>query len=180
MDPSAILQLYQLGKKQLSIHPFGSGLINNTWKVDSTESRGSYILQRINSSVFNNPQAIDHNIMSIAKYLQRHFPEYLFMAPLQTPEGASLIFDKDSGYFRLFQFLEGSRSFEVLDNPSQAFEAARQFARFTRLLSGLDASALQTTIPDFHNLLLRYQQFLFALETGNRERSIIFPTSLIK
>ena len=38
------------------------------------------------------------------------------------------------------------------------------------MLSGLDTTDLKITLPDFHNLTLRYQQFQNALETGNKDR----------
>jgi Ser/Thr protein kinase RdoA (MazF antagonist) len=51
-----------------------------------------------------------------------------------------------------------------------AFEAANQFGKFTRLLSNFDATALKITLPDFHNLTLRYQQFEQALANGSTTR----------
>jgi Ser/Thr protein kinase RdoA (MazF antagonist) len=41
---------------------------------------------------------------------------------------------------------------------------------FTKLLGGLDVSRLKITLPEFHNLSLRYQQFEKALLNGNPER----------
>ncbi|MEO6221009.1 MAG: aminoglycoside phosphotransferase family protein, partial [Ginsengibacter sp.] len=74
------------------------------------------------------------------------------------------------GYFRMFPFVNGSHTVDVVQSPSQAYEAARQFGKFTNLLSGFDTSQLKITIPDFHNLSLRYQQFEYSLIHGNTER----------
>jgi Ser/Thr protein kinase RdoA (MazF antagonist) len=63
-----------------------------------------------------------------------------------------------------------SHTNDVVETVEQAYEAARQFGRFTRLLSGIKLAELKITIPDFHNLSLRYQQFLNALETGDKNR----------
>src|SRR5690606_34854848 len=38
------------------------------------------------------------------------------------------------------------------------------------LLDGFPVNELKVTIPDFHNLSLRYQQFLQSLQTGNATR----------
>ena len=54
-----------------------------------------------------------------------------------------------------------------MGTQEQAYEAARQFGKFTKVLSGVDASKLKTTIPSFHDLTLRYTQ---AIKTGNTER----------
>ncbi len=59
---------------------------------------------------------------------------------------------------------------DVVETAPQAYEAAVQFGRFTNLLSGFDVAQLSVTIPFFHDLDLRYQQFLEALENGNQQR----------
>jgi thiamine kinase-like enzyme len=51
-----------------------------------------------------------------------------------------------------------------------AFEAAKQFGKFSRLLSGFEAAQLHITLPDFHNLVLRQQQFELSILQGNLER----------
>lgn len=163
-----VLQAYGLDQASLNIVPFGSGLINNTWKV--TSGSKEYILQRINRAVFKTPSAIAHNIKLIVAYLQEHFPGYCFIAPVKTVEGNEMVYIQEEGYYRLFPFMEGSHSKDVVATPQQAYEAAVQFGRFSKLLSGLDTAQLQTTIPFFHDLSLRYEQFLEALQNGNEER----------
>jgi hypothetical protein len=51
---------------------FGNGLINNTWKV--IDGANTYILQRVNTSVFKNPYAIAYNIEAIGIYLKKTHP----------------------------------------------------------------------------------------------------------
>ena len=110
-------------------------------------TKQKYILQRINNLVFRNPEAIDDNIRLIADYLKLHYPNYYFTVPVENPDSDSLIkFEKD-GYFRLFEFVAGSHSYTVADEPEIAFEAAKQFGKFTVLLSGLDITKLKITLP---------------------------------
>jgi Ser/Thr protein kinase RdoA (MazF antagonist) len=59
---------------------------------------------------------------------------------------------------------------DVLTTPAQAYEASLQFGKFTKLLNGFKAANLKITLPDFHNLLLRYTQFEMALINGNKQR----------
>jgi Phosphotransferase enzyme family len=148
--------------------PFGSGLINHTWKV--TDKGNTYILQRINHQVFKDPEAIAYNINLTAAYLQQHYPGYLFVIPVKSIYNKAIFFDNDHGYFRLSPFVENSYTIDVVQQPSLAFEAASQFGKFTKLLSGFDATTLKITLPDFHNLTLRYQQFEQALVNGNTKR----------
>lgn len=148
--------------------PYGSGLINRTWKVHAGGSH--YILQKINDRVFREPRDIAYNIRLIADYLQKHHPSYRFVAPVLTPEGDDLVLIREEGWFRLMPFVEGSLTYEVAETPGQAYEAARQFGRFTQRLSGFEGAALKITLPRFHDLGLRYQQFLASVAGGNETR----------
>lgn len=163
-----ILSAYGLEDKNTRIEAFGSGLINRTWKISALDKE--YILQQVNMAVFKEPAKIAHNIRLIAAYLKEHAPSYLFVSPIVSLKGEDMVFDKEQGFFRLFPFVAGSHSKDVVTTPGEAFEAAIQFGRFTRLLSGLDVSELKITIPHFHDLGLRYEQFLTALKKGNKER----------
>ena len=163
-----VLQAFGLTDNTLQMEAFGSGLINRTWKITTEEN--VYILQRVNELVFKEPEDIAYNINLAANYLQQHHPAYKFVAPVISNDGATLVYVKDEGFFRMFPFVEGSFSKDVVETAGQAYEAAVQFGRFTKLLSGLDIYQLRITIPSFHNLTLRYQQFMIALEQGNKQR----------
>lgn len=74
------------------------------------------------------------------------------------------------GYFRLSPYVKKSHTINAVQAPGQAFEAAKEFGQFTRLLSHFPVEKLQITLPDFHNLSLRYRQFSEALVNGNKAR----------
>lgn len=162
-----ILKQYNIKASDCIVRSFGTGLINNTWKIICRDK--SYILQRINQQVFKKPENIDENIQAIATYLCNHFRDYLFISPIKTNDEKTLVHTTEHGYFRLLPFIY-SVSYDVVTNTSLAFEAAKQFGKFTKLLSGFPENNLHITIPDFHNLTLRYQQFETALNSGNKER----------
>ena len=164
---ASILKTYGIADFS-TVDPLASGLINRTWKITSGSSQ--YILQRINDNVFRKPYELAENIKLIDDYLAAHFPGYVFAAPLVNVNKDGIVYVKDEGYFRLFPFVRGSHTISVVESPQQAFEAALQFGKFTKLLSGFDSSKLYTTIPDFHNLTLRYKQFEAAISGGNKER----------
>ncbi len=150
--------------------PFGTGLINHTWKIQINGGGQTFILQRINGNVFKNPKDIAGNVQLIAEYLAVHYPSYLFVRPLKSNQGQDLVFVQGEGYFRMMPYILRSHSLDVVKSPEQAFEAAKQFGRFTRLLCGFDVSKLKVTIPDFHNLPFRYRLFEESTIQGNPER----------
>ncbi len=129
----------------------------------------TFILQKINHQVFKYPQAIANNIQLIAAYLQAHSPGYVFTTPVKTNEGKELVYIEAMGYFRMFPFVANSHTIDVVNSTAQAFEAATQFGKFTRLLAGFDCTQLQDTLPDFHNLSFRYYQFEQALAGASAE-----------
>ena len=163
-----VLSAYNLAADECSVQPFGSGLINRTWKV--TNGKKEYILQRINRDIFRQPERIAQNIQAVGLYLKTHFPGYLFIEPIASSENTPLVISGDQQYFRLLPFVPASHSYDVVSSPSLAFEAAKQFGQFNRLLSGLPAEGLHVILPDFHNLSLRYRQFETAVKTAGAER----------
>ncbi|WP_300604755.1 aminoglycoside phosphotransferase family protein [Niabella sp.] len=165
-----VLAGYGLKADQCSVKPFGSGLINHTWELRNGGER--YILQKVNQNVFREPEAIAWNLEFIDAYLHQQDGAYFFVAPVKTTSGGTMLHIADDGYYRMFPFVKGSHSVDVVEEPKQAYEAAKQFGMFTRKLSGIDVDALKITLPSFHDLVLRYEQFLEALEKGNAERAI--------
>ncbi len=164
----SVLDAFGLKENTVSAVPFGTGLINHTWKIGNNGN--TFILQRINHYIFKTPKAIAYNINITGEYLRQHHPHYLFVLPLKSIIGDDIFFDNNKGYFRLMPYVENSHTVDVVNESQLAFEAAKQFGKFTRLLSGFDVSQLKITLPDFHNLSLRYQQFEYALANGNKSR----------
>jgi Ser/Thr protein kinase RdoA (MazF antagonist) len=162
-----ILPFYGIDPTDSEVNAFGDGLINHTWNVKTGTER--YILQQVNQHVFKNPFDIDHNITLLKDYLDIAYPDYLFIAAIKDLSGHTMI-QIPEGFFRMFRFVENSQSISVVHQYEEAYEGARQFGKFSKLLSGFDASQLRATLPDFHNLILRYQQFLYACENASAER----------
>ncbi len=163
-----ILSAYNLRMNDLYIEPIQNGLINATWRINN--SHNSYILQKVNHQIFKTPESISSNVRMVADYLFKHEPTYFFVSPVQTKNGEEMVHIPGGGYFRMIPFVKDSRTINTVEMPQQAFEAAKKFGEFTRLLSEFPVEKLKITLPDFHNLTLRYQQFSEALENGNKTR----------
>ena len=160
-------ELFNLyGWKVISYEPIHQGLINSTYSIQT--NIGNFILQSINHRIFKSPSAIDDNINQISNYLQKHHPNYLFTHLVPTLNGNSLV-QWEGGYYRAFHKIEGY-ALSVLENENQVGEAAKQFAGFTYFLKNFEANQLKDTLPNFHNLNLRYHQFSEAIIKGNSQR----------
>lgn len=73
MQIERILAAYGLHAADCPAVPFGTGLINRTWKVTCKRTAEDFILQRLNTAVFKDPHAIGRNIRDIAGYLHLHY-----------------------------------------------------------------------------------------------------------
>lgn len=163
-----ILADFPIPLEGMQARPFGSGLINTTYLIKCGSQE--YILQKINQDVFRQPMDIAENIRLIDEYLREKHPDYLFVSPLTTRHHQTMAHLNGEGYFRLVPFVQNSQSIDVVETAHEAFESAAQFGRFTARLSGFDSSRLRITLPNFHNLRLRYEQFKTTLQNGNPER----------
>jgi len=161
-----IFKIY--GWDVISYSQLHQGLINSTYTLNTTS--GEFILQTVNHHIFKEPSLIDHNINIIGHYLKIKEPDYIYTHLVPAKNGSTLINFEDK-FFRAFHKINGY-ALSVLDNPEQAKEAAIQFGKFTQILNGLDMGSLKITLPDFHNLSLRYHQFSEAVINGNSKRIV--------
>ena len=168
---SVIRQFFDF-QNLISLAPFGSGHINDTFRVEiqQYEAAKSYLLQRLNHQVFRQPEAVMRNIRLVAEHLSRQDYRLENLAPLPTADGRFLHKDDAGNYWRVFPFFENTVTFDKVDTPEQAYEAARAFGAFARALDSMDASTLQPTIPGFHNGEKRLEYFREVLSRAIPER----------
>ena len=121
----------------VEVAPFGSGHINDTFKV-ARKGAAPVILQRVNTSIFPDADAMMENIVRVTGHIR-------------SKGGRSLEVLGYSKPWRLFSFIEGAKTIDVIEEPSQAFMAADAFARFQDALSDLPAPRLHEILPKFHD-----------------------------
>jgi Ser/Thr protein kinase RdoA (MazF antagonist) len=158
--------LEQYGWENATAIPLSQGLINQTFDVHT--AHGNFILQSINTQVFKDPFAIDHNIKAIGQYYNTNRPDQLFTHLVPNLRGETLIAWEGKQY-RAFKKIEGI-ALDVLTTAAEAKEAAQQFGQFTASLTEFPIGELKVTIPQFHDLALRYHQFEQALIHGDSKR----------
>jgi len=163
-----VLRSFGLNPSDFTVKPFGSGLINHTLKVSGTA--GDYILQQININVFKSPEDIAKNLATLQDYFNKNYPDYLFAGPLPSVTGDLLVKSTPGKVFRLFPFIKGSQTINFISTEKEAYEAAKQFGRFTRLLKDFEIDKLEYTLPDFHNLKLRFEQFKSASQNAETKK----------
>ena len=159
---SNIYKLFQLQGDFIDCAPYGSGHINDTFKLTLNQAGNhiSYILQRLNTTIFTDPVGLMDNIERVTTHLGAKITgrdasrRTLHIVP--AADGKNHAVDTDGRFWRCYWFIEKAAAYDVLPGEKPAFEAAKTFANFQRLLADLPAPRLNETIPDFHNTPKRF------------------------
>jgi Ser/Thr protein kinase RdoA (MazF antagonist) len=171
-DALAIAHEFTLVGDILAATPYGSGHINDTYKVDVQSERGPsrYVLQRINHKVFLRPDELMSNVERVCahaftKLQQAGTPdaERRTLRLIPTRHSKAWHIDPAGNRWRCYHFIEGATGHDVVRSAEQAHAAAKSFGAFQALLADLPGGRLHETIPDFHHTPSRFARFQQAL-----------------
>lgn len=160
--------------------PYGTGHINDTFQVaiDQAGTLLHYTLQRLNTNVFRDPAGLMENVLRVTSHARANLdaaqtPDASRRALrlVETCAGGVLHVDDAGGAWRCYLFIEKCSTYDVVDSPRKAFEAARAFARFQALLADMPGKRLNETIPDFHHTPKRFAAFHEALRADSKGRA---------
>ncbi len=144
---------------QTDVSRYGSGHINDTFKVE-TKRGVRYILQRVNTDIFP-AEMLKSNIVRVTEFLKARGVKSLEVVGYENP-------------WRLYAFLEGYTSVDIVTNPKEAALAAGAFAKFQNDLAELPAPRLGEIIPKFHDTVdrLRLLDEAAAADVKGRKASV--------
>ena len=140
---------------QTDVSRYGSGHINDTFKVE-TKRGVRYILQRVNTDIFE-PVVLKNNIVRVTEFLKSKGVKSLEVLGYENP-------------WRLYAFLEGYTSRDVVEEPRQAYDVARAFAKFQNDCADIPAPRLDDIIPKFHDTPDRMRQLDEAVKKNYKGR----------
>ena len=146
------------GKLQ-SFEELKQGNVNRTFRVDFLQETGkskSYMVQRVNTYVFENPVQVMDNIDQVTEYLHALDPHRKVLHFHHTRDRKTYHFD-ENGFWRLFNFIP-SQTYDHCENLEIVRNAGQAFGEFQMLLRDFDASLLYETIPHFHDTRRRYEK----------------------
>lgn len=148
--------------EELSV--LGAGHINDSFVLRTVEKdKPDYMLQRINHHIFKDVEMLQNNIFEVTNHIRRKLEEKgesdierKVLTIIPAKDGKRYYFDGEN-YWRTYLFIKGGRSFDTI-NPNLAYEAGKAFGDFQSYLADLP-KPLGETIPDFHNMEFRLEQF---------------------
>jgi len=177
-DLHAVTAAFQIRGDFRYAEPYGSGHINDTYRVVFAQAGTEvpYLAQRINHNVFRQPDRLMDNVARVTSHLQLKLAGHpdasrrsLVLIPARS--GESYHRDPDGNWWRVYLFIAGARTHDVIRSPEQAYQAARAFGEFQRQLVDLPGVRLHETIPNFHNTPSRFADFERALAADARNRA---------
>lgn len=165
------------------IKPLKIGIINDSYIVRAKNpNERSYFLQKINHHIFTNVEGLQRNIQIVTDHIREKLRaagetdiERKALQLIPTKDGKLYYKTPAGDYWRVYVLIEHASSQEAV-TPESAYTAGLAFGRFQCMLSDIPHSQLVETIPDFHNMEFRLQQFHEAVQadaagrvTANRE-----------
>jgi Ser/Thr protein kinase RdoA (MazF antagonist) len=152
--------------KIIDIRPFGNGNINDTFLVTvEAPANRHFILQRINTKVFHQPELIMGNMRIFTEHmrerLRRASPgngrRWETPCTILAEDGRTYWDAPDGSFWRAITFIEDAQSLDTIKDAEHAREAGYALGVFHNISSDLPAEGLADTLEGFH-ITPRYLQ----------------------
>lgn len=164
LELEKVVAQFQIDEQVEDIHPYGSGHINDTYRVVCSKDycKVHYILQRINHNIFTRPLDLQNSVELVTDHLKECYKDFRdgYRRSLQlvrTRDGKNCYVGPEPTYWRVYEFAEHTIGYDVVESESQAYQAAKAFGQFMKYMSDIPSEKFAETIPDFHNTPKRFE-----------------------
>ena len=163
---ATIFQQFQTEQTFKGFETFNSGHINDTFLI-LTQEKVSYVLQRINTTVFKKATDVIRNKIKITQHLSKKGIQTIHFIP--TKENSYYLIDDDNHLWNLSEFIENSQTFLKVNSNDIAYQAGLITAEFLAQTSDYENDLVET-LPNFHSMSFRFQEFQEALVSASKTR----------
>ncbi len=181
---------FSLSGAIVSFEQIKKGYINETYKVVALSPRKQthkYILQRINTNVFPDVEALMGNYKLATAHLSNHLDmpgkhKRGVVQRLRATKDGKLYFKDSSGVWRMMTYFDNVYSVDIPENPQVFYYAGVSFGRFIKSMSSVDPRKIKEVIPNFHNTKSRYEDLESAIlrDSCNRVKDVTEELSFIR
>ncbi|HOG25861.1 MAG TPA: aminoglycoside phosphotransferase family protein [Bacteroidales bacterium] len=171
-DAQLIVTHFCIPEPVTSVAALGEGFINDTFLVQ-TQAEQQYILQRKNRSVFRDIPAMMENISKVTRHIQSEGGITYHL--IATREDKWYHKDADGEYWACFTYIPDTITFEHAQNMDMVRAGGQGVGLFNSQMAGFNGY-LEDTLPGFHNISYRFEQFAGSLNRA-RSRSSDAPVS---
>ena len=153
--------------------PYGNGHINDTYILADSK----HILQKINTNIFKNPDELMQNILNVTEFLKKKIgaqggdTERETLTVVKTTDGKLYYEDENGHVYRVYKFIERTRTVESAGSEDDLYQAGVAFGHFQKLLSDFPVEKLYETIKDFHHTPKRVEALKAAIAEDKAGRA---------
>ena len=174
----AVVHRFRIEGRCVRVVPCGNGHIHDTFRVETDGAGPAYLLQRINRRVFPDVPLLMRNLERVTRHLQgkatatgANGASERGLTLIPTQDDAYVYRDDAGEFWRLFVFLEGTRTYDVAPRPELLHESGRAFGTFLTRLRDFPPERVEAVLPDFHNLEKRLQALFDVAERDPAQRT---------
>ncbi len=155
-----------------SVEILQSGHINDTYLV-TQQNDEKFIIQKLNSHVFKDTNAVISNKIIVSEHLQAIYKKtnshYQAVTYLKTSQN-QYIYKDEKDFWNVMLFIPNAITIEKAETPEIAFEAGKLYGDFILNTESISPESMSETLIDFHHVLFRFTQFENALKIAKSNR----------
>ena len=159
--------------------PYGEGHINQTYAITVMSEPGAkrYILQKINTDTFKDPEGLMENICGVTEFLRERAkqrgadPARATLHVVPTKEEKPYYQAADGSCWRVYEFVENTVCLQQVQSAEDFYQSAVAFGNFQHQLAEYPSHTLHETIPHFHDTPKRFADFQRAVAEDRMGRA---------
>ena len=181
-----VCQRFNLKGEYRYYEVLNSGHINTTYRVYFFRDNEikDYILQKVNTYVFKNPEEVMDNIAAVTEFVRAKIKQKQPTAKRNvlhfstTENGKYYTYMQDGEFWRCCRYIDDSVCFLKSDNLTIIEGAGQKFGEFQTYLSDYPVKNLHIVIPHFHNTINRYEHLTEAIKNDVKGRANTVQTEI--
>jgi len=167
-----ICEIFGIKTPLKSVEILHSGHINDTYLV-SQQNDEQFVVQKLNSQVFKNAEAVIANKIVVSEHLQTNYKRnnspYLAVTYVKTNQH-KFVYKQNHDFWNVMCYIPETLTLERTATTDLAFEAGKLYGDFIVNTQSIPPSQITETIKDFHSVPFRLIQFEAALKKAKYNR----------
>ena len=185
MDLSLLMEKFNVKGRLVTLAPFGSGNINDTFLAvyRNTFTETQVVLQRVNRKVFPRPEEIMRNMHAITLHCHEKLErdaksgrdDRVWQMPriVKAKAGDDFVCDEKGDVWRVITRVLSAHAFDTAQSPEHAMECGAALGHFHYLVSDLDPKKIKDPLPGFHITPLYLKAYDRTLDRGKHAKALL-------
>ena len=144
MKIEEIAQKFRLKGQIIEIKENNVGNINRTYIITTNDNdkKYKYVLQKINTIVFNEPYLLMQNIENVTEYYKAYLKknnedtERGTLSVIRTKNNINLYRTKSDEYYRMYNYVDNAKTYDKSESAEMFYNVGKAFGHFVKVLNG--------------------------------------------